>query len=261
MNTLRHYVRQLLIEQIKMSDLRNPYQFHGDRWKKSLAQIDGPDLSAYDGKPVSDDETEYVENWIEERGLEGANDWVAFSRGSASLMSTITDCHEDKEYCRAFDRRDRFIFIAPAAMRPQWQAEDLITRLPSNQIIVYAHECDGAVSLKQVAQFAQKIGVDKIFVYANRPGKTDVTKIGQQFTSSDGSKKTIQAGKLGIFAHIEAWKRFTGNTNHDYQLPVSDAVQSDLPDWGGTQAESRTQEELLKQIKVGRELAGYQPLI
>ena len=71
MNTLRRYVRQLLIEQIKMSDLKNPFQFHGDRWKKSLAQIDGPDLSAYDGKPVSAAETDYVENWIQERGLEG----------------------------------------------------------------------------------------------------------------------------------------------------------------------------------------------
>lgn len=258
---LRDYVRQILLEQIKMADLKNPFQFHGDRWKKSLAQIDGPDLSAYDGKPVSDAETGYVENWIQERGLEGANDWVAFSRGSASLMATMTDCKDDKEYCRAFDRRDRFIFIAPAAMRPQWQAESLITRLPSNRIIVYAHECDGVVSLMQVAQFSQRIGVDKIFVYGNRPGKTDVTKIGQQFTGSDGSQKTILAGKLGIFAHIEAWKRFTGNTGHDYELSVSVALESDLPDWGGSQGESRTKEELLEQIRIGRELAGYEPLI
>ena len=258
---LRNYVRQILLEQIKMADLKNPFQFHGDRWKKSLAQIDGPDLSAYDGKPVSDEETGYVENWIEERGLEGANDWVAFSRGSASLMATMTDCEDDKEYCNAFDRRDRFVFIAPAAMRPQWQAQNLITRLPSNEIVVYAHECDGAVSIKQVAQFAQKIGVSEILVYSNRPGKTDVRKIGQQFTGSDGSKKTIQAGKLGIFAHIEAWKRFTGNSGHDYKVPVSDALQSDLPDWGGSKAESRTEEELLTQIRISRELAGFEPLI
>ena len=260
MNTLRRYIKHLLLEQIKMADLKNPYQFHGDRWRSSLGQIDGPDLSAYDGKPISQEETEYVENWMVDRGIEGANDWVAFSRGSASLMSTITDCHDDKEYCRAFDRRDRFIFIAPAVMRPQWQAKDLITKLPSNQIIVYAHECDGSVSLKQVAQFANGIGVEKILVYANSPGMTDVRKIGQQFIGSDGSKKTIEAGKLGIFAHIEAWKRFTGNTSHDYELPVSAAVQSDLPDWGGSRAESRTAKELLNQIKVGRELAGFQPL-
>ena len=258
---LREYIRQILLEDIKFGQLKNPFQFHGNEWKRGLSKIPGPDLSKYDGKPVSSEEAQYVEDWIEERNLdELGNDWVAFSRGSASLMMTMTDCNTRKG-CRVFDKNDRFIFIAPAAMRPNWQAINLIGRLPGNEVVIYAHEADGAVSIKQVAQFAQKVGADKIHVFANQKGgRSDVTKIGGTYTNSKGQTKEILAGKTGTFAHIAAWEFYVADKSYDYIIKVSDAINSNLPDWGGTPASGRTKEELMNQINISRQLGNYPAL-
>lgn len=200
------------------------HAFHGWSMPRAAMKDDpvksGPQFQTAQ-EVVTEDELRHAVNYLLKYRPE---ELYVYSRGSAVWANVQELAPEVADLIGTVN------YMAPAKLRTNWGAADIDLKNKPGK--VYAAPQDGKIPLKQAATIAQDIGQSNITLVDVEPRGVDMSN------PSDFGRK----GHTTMRA-----RKYFKDTK---EIPVSDVLSSDLPDWGDASADG---EQLKDQMKFAKE--------